>query len=64
MYVFAGECLMVVVTQLPLATVALDVILANLFLLLYSTVMAIGTAISLYEEKTLTQCAYWWLFLM
>ena len=52
MDVLAGESLMVVVTELPLAAVALDVVLANLSLLLHCTVMTVGTAVSLQEEKT------------
>ena len=51
MDVLAGERLVVVVTELPLAAVALDVVLANLSLLLHSTVVAVGTAVSLQEEK-------------
>ena len=47
MDVFTGEGLVVVVTELPLAAVALDVVLANLFLFLHHTVMAVGTAVSL-----------------
>ena len=38
----AGERLVVVVTELPLAAVALDVLLANLSLLLHCTVVAVG----------------------
>ena len=52
MDVLAGERLVVVVTELPLAAVALDVVLANLSLLLHSTVVAVSTAVSLQEEKT------------
>ena len=52
MDVLAGERLVVVVTELPLAAVALDVVLADLPLLLHSTVVAVGTAVSLQEEKT------------
>lgn len=47
MDVFTGEGLVVVMTQLPLAAVALDIVLANLLLFLHRTIVAVGTAISL-----------------